>query len=316
MISRRLLRIKVLQIAYAYFKSDIDTLAKSEKELFFSIGKTYELYLSLYMLIIDIARYARQRIELAHGKLSPTYEDMHPNMRFAENLLVSHLENHELLNSLFKKYKITWVNNPELTRELYNKLLASEFYLAYMNEEEASWKSDKNFILEMMNELFLRSESLDQVLEERSIYWNDDLEFTVRMAEKSLKKYSGPDSEPIPVYSLFKDDDDREFVKRLFHNIVLHHEEYEKLIDLHTRNWDVERIAYMDILILELAIAEILENDSIPVKVSFNEYIEIAKYYSTEKSSNFINGILDKIIQQLRDENRITKRGRGLIGES
>jgi transcription antitermination protein NusB len=316
MISRRLLRIKVLQIAYAYFKSDIDTLAKSEKELFFSIGKTYELYLSLYMLIIDIVRYARQRIELARGKLSPTYEDKHPNTRFAENILVSHLENHELLNSLFKKYKISWVNNPELIRELYNKLMTSEFYISYMNEEETTWNSDKKFILEMMNELFLSSESLEQVLEERSIYWNDDLDFTILMADKSLKKYSGPDSEPIPVYSLFKDEEDREFVKRLFHNLVLHHEEYEKLIDLHTRNWDVERLAYMDILILELAIAEILENDSIPVKVSFNEYIEIAKYYSTEKSSNFINGILDKIIQQLREENKITKRGRGLIGES
>ena len=315
MISRRLLRIKVLQVAYAYFKSDIDTLAKSEKELFYSIGKTYELYLSIFMLITELARYARQRIDLARSKLSPTFDDINPNTRFVDNQMILHLEGHGQLNSLLQTYKISWMKNPELIRELYNQLISSGFYKSYMDEDESSWQSDKKFILQMLNEMIIVSESLDQVLEERSIYWNDDLEFTVHMAEKSLKKYSGPDGESIPVFSLFKDEEDREFVTKLFHNIVMHHEEYEKMIDQHTRNWDVERIAYMDILIMELAIAEILENESIPTKVSFNEYIEIAKYYSTEKSSNFINGILDKIIQQLKAENRIVKKGRGLIGE-
>jgi transcription antitermination protein NusB len=315
MISRRLLRIKVLQVAYAYFKSDIDTLAKSEKELFYSIGKTYELYLSIFMLITELARYARQRIDLARSKLSPTFDDLNPNTRFVDNRLIVHLEDHGQLNSLLQTYKISWMKNPELIRELYNQLISSGLYQSYMAEDESSWQSDKKFILQMLNEQIIVSESLDQVLEERSIYWNDDLEFTVHMVEKSLKKYSGPDGESIPVYSLFKDEEDREFVTKLFHNIVMHHEEYEKLIDQHTRNWDVERIAYMDILIMELAIAEILENESIPTKVTFNEYIEIAKYYSTEKSSNFINGILDKIIQQLKAENRIVKKGRGLIGE-
>ena len=304
-----------MQVAYAYFKSDIDTLAKSEKELFYSIGKTYELYLSIFMLITELARYARQRIDLARSKLSPTFDDLNPNTRFVDNRLIVHLEDHGQLNSLLQTYKISWMKNPELIRELYNQLISSGLYQSYMAEDESSWQSDKKFILQMLNEQIIVSESLDQVLEERSIYWNDDLEFTVHMVEKSLKKFSGPDGESIPVYSLFKDDEDREFVTKLFRNIVMHHEEYEKLIDQHTRNWDVERIAYMDILIMELAIAEILENESIPTKVTFNEYIEIAKYYSTEKSSNFINGILDKIIQQLKAENRIVKKGRGLIGE-
>ncbi len=315
MISRRLLRIKVLQAAYAHFKSGINSLDKSEKELFFSIGKTYELYLSVYMLIIDLSRYARGRIELARSKLSPSREDLNPNTRLIDNLLINHLENHELLGTLFKDHRISWANNPELIRGLYNQLTRSEFYKSYMSEDEGSWKSDKKFILQLLNELILVSDLLDSVLEERSIYWNDDLEFVVRMVEKSLKKYSGPGSSPVPVYSLFKDDEDREFVRSLFHNVVLKHGEYEKLIEQHTRNWDVDRIAFMDILIMELAIAEILGNESIPTKVSFNEYIEIAKYYSTQKSSNFINGILDKIIQQLKDENRVIKRGRGLIGE-
>ncbi len=315
MISRRLLRIKVLQAAYAHFTSGVNSLDKSEKELFFSIGKTYELYLSVYRLIIDLARYARGRIDLARTKLSPTYADLHPNTRFASNLLIEHLENHELLNSLLTKHSISWVNNPELIRELYRQLTESDFYISYMDEKEVSWKSDKNLVLQLLDELILSSDSLELVLEERSIFWNDDLEFVIRMIEKSLKKYSGEESAPIPIYSLFKDDEDREFVKNLFRNIVLHHKEYEKMIDHHTSNWDLERIAFMDILIMELAIAEILSNDSIPTRVSFNEYIEIAKYYSTQKSSNFINGILDKIIQQLKEENRIIKRGRGLIGE-
>lgn len=315
MISRRLLRIKVLQAAYAHFKSGIDSLGRSEKELFFSIGKTYELYLSVFVLIIELARYARGRIDLARAKLSPTYEDLHPNTRFADNLLIRHLEQHESLVSLIRQYRISWVNNPELIRELYNQLIISDFYLSYMAMEETTWQNDKKFILQLVNDFLLYSESLDSVLEERSIYWNDDLEFVVQMVDKSLKKYNGSDDLPIPVYSLFKDEEDREFVKNLFRNIVLNHSEYEKMIDHHTRNWDVERIAFMDILIMELAIAEILINESIPTRVSFNEYIEISKYYSTQKSSNFINGILDKIIQQLKEQNRIIKRGRGLIGE-
>jgi transcription antitermination protein NusB len=136
-----------------------------------------------------------------------------------------------------------------------------------------------------LNELIIVSESLDQVLEERSIYWNDDLEFTVHMVEKSLKKYSGPDGESIPVYSLFKDEEDSEFVTKLFHNIVMHHEEYEKLIDQHTRNWDVERIAYMDILIMELAIAEILENESIPTKVTLMNILRLQNITALRKAA-------------------------------
>ncbi len=316
MISRRLLRIKVLQAAYAYFKAGVDSPAKSEKELFFSIGKTWELYLSVYQLLIDLARYAGKRIDLARSKLSPTWEDLNPNTRFAENSVIRHLEEHGKLGTLLRNHKISWAGHPELIRGLFNTLTNSEFYREYMDESEATWQSDKKFVLTLLNELILLSPQLDQVLEERSIYWNDDLEFTVRMVEKSIRKFSGENNTPVPVYQLFKDEDDREFVRRLFMNLILNHKDYEKLIERHTRNWDVERIAFMDILIMELAIAEILANESIPTKVSFNEYIEIAKYYSTDKSSNFINGILDKIIGQLKEENRIVKKGRGLIGES
>ncbi len=316
MISRRLLRIKVLQTAYAHFKSDLNSVGKSERELFHSIEKTWELYLSIYVLLIDLVRYTRQRIELARTKLSPTHEDLNPNTRFIDNALIRHLEEHEELNSCLKKQKISWVKYPELVRELYNQLSGSDAYRAYLEEKEPTWQSDRKFILQLLEGLFLCSESLDQALEERSIYWNDDLEFAMKMVEKSLRKFNGNDANPVPVYNIFQDEEDKEFVRKLFHSVILHHEEYKKLIDQHTRNWDVERIAFMDILIMELAIAEILENESIPTKVSFNEYIEIAKYYSTDKSSNFINGILDKIIQQLREENRIVKRGRGLIGEN
>lgn len=316
MISRRLLRIKVLQSVYSHFKSGIDSLEKSEKELFFSIGKTYELYLSIYLLIMDIARYSGKRIELALEKYSPTYEDLHPNTRFRDNMLIAHLKDHKELNPTLIKNKISWGSNPELIREMYNQLTKSGFYLDYVNENEVTWESDKRLVLLLLNEIILVSPSLDQVLEERSIFWNDDLEFTVRMVEKSLRKYKGDSNPAVPVYPLFKDDEDKQFVSRLFRNVILHHREYEKMIDNHTKNWDVERIAFMDILIMELAIAEMVDNESIPTRVSFNEYIEIAKYYSTEKSSNFINGILDKIIQELKQDNKIVKRGRGLIGET
>ncbi len=316
MISRRLLRIKVLQAAYAYFKSGFETPARSEKELFFSIGKTWELYLSIYQLLIDLARYARKRIDLARSKMSPTWEDLNPNTRFADNALIRHLEDHRELGALLRQEKISWANHPELIRGLFNTLAESEFYREYLNEPEPTWQSDRKFVLTLLNDLVLPSPLLDQVLEEKSIYWNDDLEFAVRMAEKSLRKFADDANDPVPVFTLFKDEEDREFVRRLFRNLIVNHKDYEKLIEKHTRNWDVDRIAFMDILIMELAIAEILENESIPTRVSFNEYIEISKYYSTDKSSNFINGILDKIIGQLREENRIVKKGRGLIGEA
>ncbi|MFC2096838.1 transcription antitermination protein NusB [Bacteroidota bacterium] len=313
MISRRLLRIKVLQILYSYFQKDDRSIPKSEKELFYSINKTHELYIYLLLLIIDIVEYAGSIIELGKHKHIRSHEDTHPNTRFIDNKLVDILKNDEDFLKYISVYKLSWADNYELVKNIYRSFSKSEVYNNYMNLENCDFKADKYLILDLLDVEFLNNELLHQTLEEKNIYWNDDLEFVVSIIQKALKKLK-PDSKKF-IPELFKDKEDKKYARDLFRMSVLNYDTNMTLIEKYTDNWDIERIAFMDIIIMQLAITEIIEIKSIPVKVSLNEYIEISKYYSTLKSSIFINGILDKIILFLRENKKINKTGRGLIGE-
>ncbi len=315
MISRRLLRIKVLQVLYAYYKSDAPDLKKSEKELFFSIRKSYDLYFYLLLLVIDICDYAESRIELARNKKIPSYEDLHPNTRFIENALLNQLRENGKFRQYIETEHISWVTHPEFIKELYNEMLNMDEYREYMETEEFGYPEEKKFIQKLFTDLILPSDSLLQILEEKSIYWNDDLEFVMPMILKTIKKFTPEKNRDENIMDLYKSDEDREFVLRLFRKSIVFHDMSVKLIEEKASNWDLDRIAFMDLLIMQLAITEMMEFESIPTKVSINEYLEIAKFYSTEKSNTFINGVLDKIMQQLKSENKIKKSGRGLIGE-
>ena len=315
MISRRLLRIKVLQVLYAYYKSDQKDLHKSEKELHFSINKAYELYYYLLLLIIDVAQYAESRIELARNKKVPSWEDLHPNTRFIDNRLISQLRNNEQLLKYLDIHHISWINHPELIKELYGQLVESDSYSKFMSAEEINYADEKKVISDFVGEILLPSESLHQLLEEKSIYWNDDLDFVIAMVQKTLKKFRENDDEKKSMFDLYKNDEDRDFVITLFRKSILNREYALKLIEEKASNWDLDRIAFMDVLIMQMAITEMIEFPSIPTKVTLNEFLDIAKYYSTEKSNTFINGVLDKIMQKLREEKKIRKTGRGLIGE-
>jgi len=189
------------------------------------------------------------------------------------------------------------------------------FFKEYMDNEERSYEEDKKTVIEIFNMEIVNSEHLYQTLEEQSIYWNDEVEFVVGMISKTIKGFKQSDGENSELMPLYKNDDDKEFARDLFRKAVLHKDEYRKLVESFTENWDVERIAFMDFLILEVAITEAVEFPSIPTRVTINEYLEIAKFYSTEKSSMFINGLLDKIFRHLKEEKKIVKSGRGLIGE-
>ncbi len=316
MISRRLLRTKTLQICYAYFKSDGQTINQAEKELFFSIQKSYDLYHYLLLLIIDVVNYAESRIELARNKKMPTSEDLNPNTKFIHNKLVKALRENNDLNKFLNEQKMSWVNYPELIKNLYNEIRESDVYKEYMKSDADTFKEDKKFISDIYSKIVVTHEPLYQNLEEQSIYWNDDVDFVISMIIKSLRafKASGDGSEKL--MPLFKNEEDKDFVKRLFRKAVLNHKENEELISQFIQNWDVERVAFMDIVVMSLAITEMIEFPEIPVKVSLDEYIEIAKYYSTQKSNIFINGILDKTVDHLKKEGKIKKMGRGLIGES
>ncbi len=314
MISRRLLRIKVLQVLYAYYKSDQKDLNKSEKELHFSINKAYELYFYLLLLIIDVAQYAESRIELARNKKVPSWEDLHPNTRFIDNHLIAQLRENEQFLRYLDTHHISWINHPELIKELYGLFAESDSYREFMHAKEIDYAAEKKVVADLVN-ILLTSESLHQLLEEKSIYWNDDLDFVIAMVQKTLKKFRETDDEKKALFDLYKNDEDRNFVITLFRKSVMNRNYALELIEEKASNWDLDRIAFMDVLIMQMAITEMIEFPSIPTKVTLNEFLDIAKYYSTEKSNTFINGVLDKIMQKLREEKKIRKTGRGLIGE-
>lgn len=313
MISRRLLRVKALQILYAYRASENDSLHKTEKELIFSIEKSYDLYHLILLLLVDISNYAIQRTDIARSKYFPTDEEANPNTRFIDNRIISGISDSRKFTQYLEIRKITWTNEEELIKSLYRNLLDWDVYQEYMNSPEDSFSQDKKFIGRMVAELLLPNEFLQQVLEEQSIYWNDDLEFIGSMVIKTLSRWK--ENSEMPILSMFSNDDDRDYVIELFRKTILHADEYEELIKKFSENWDYERLAMMDILIMQMAISEAINFPSIPAKVTLNEYIEISKYYSTEKSSYFINGILDKVFALLRSDEKMKKTGRGLIGE-
>jgi len=315
MISRRIIRTKVLQVLYAFYTSPEKSINQTEKELFFSVQKTYDLYHYLFQLVVEIADHANSIIELRKKKHFPTEEDLNPNTRFITNHLIYQIRNNTALIKQLEQSKLSWSNEPELIKKLYTALVNSDFYTEYMSKPERNYQDDKKVLELLFAEIILQSEELSSILEEESIYWNDDLDFVVSMNIKTVKKFKEFANENSALMPMFKDDEDSDFVKNLFRKCVLNHNELKKIVEQHTVNWDVERIAFLDNLIMEMAIAEFLYFPSIPTKVSLNEYIELSKYYSTQKSRNFINGILDKALKALKKENQIQKAGRGLIGE-
>jgi N utilization substance protein B len=316
MISRRLLRIKALMALYAYNRRDDENLVQAESELMFSIGKTYDLYHYLLLLIIEIADIAMEKIDQALQKRVPSPVDLNPKRRFVDNQVIAQLRKNLAFNKYITSNKLSWVNNSHIPRILYNKMIAWDVYDEYMSSGNQNYQADKKFIIKLVTVLFSYSEDLQSNLEEQSIFWNDDMEYISAMVEKTLKKFKADSDESMELMPLFKNEEDKEFVKILFRKAIIHSKRCSELIDKNTTNWEVERIALMDILVMQLAITEILEFPEIPVKVTLNEYIEIAKYYCTSKSSTFVNGILDNIVKEIRDEGLFNKFGRGLVGEA
>ena len=301
---------------YAFNRREDESLAQAETELMFSISKSYDLYHYLLLLVLEIADIAGERIDQALQKRMPSHADLNPKRRFIDNRVIAQLR----INISFKNYisskKLSWINYPHIPRLLYNKMIVWEVYEDYMTSETDNYLSDKKFITRLITILFSNSEDLLSNLEEQSIFWNDDMEYISSMVEKTLKKFKSDSGESTQLMPLFKNDEDEEFVKILFRKAILNSKKCSELIDKNTTNWEVERIALMDILVMQLAITEILEFPEIPVKVTLNEYIEIAKYYCTSKSSTFVNGILDNIVKEIRDEGLFNKFGRGLVGEA
>ncbi len=305
-----------MQALYAYYKHAGDTsINEIEKELFFSIKKTYDLYHYLLTLVIDISNYGQKRIEIAQNKKLPSEEDLHPNTRFVDNKFIEQLRiNHQLLRYI-EINKLNWANYPELIKGIYNEMIEHPDYKEYIESNNNSYQADKSFIGKLYKNIIANYEPLYTALEEQSIFWNDEIEFVISAIIKTIKKFKQEELEDVELMPLYKSPSDEEFTKKLFRKVILNQKEYRKLIEEHSKNWDFDRIAFMDILLIEIAIGEAIEFSSIPIKVTFNEYIELSKYYSTKRSNVFINGMLDKIFNHLKKNNLILKQGRGLIGE-
>jgi len=304
----------VLQLYYAYIKRGNVSLEAGEKELLHSIEKAWDLYYLLLQLIIDIVDYADARIELAMQKKIPSFEDLHPNKNFVDLWFVKELQNSPDFTRVIEQKKLSWINYQEVIKKLFVTISESEDYNEFM-ENEPGVDSEKNFLIHVYSKYIAVSEDLCQSLEEQSIYWNDDMELVISDIIKTIKR-SKPGILLLPSGNdVFKNSEDREFALNLFRKTVLYREKNKALIENQVENWDVDRIALMDILIMELAITEMVVFPEIPVKVTLNEYIELSKWYSSNKSGNFINGILDKITVKLKDSKEIVKRGKGLVGE-
>jgi N utilization substance protein B len=266
-------------------------------------------------LVLEIEKFAEDRIDLGLKKHRPTTADLTPNTRFVNNLLIHQLKTNTSLAKYLESAKLSWVNEDELIRKLYLSLIEQNFYKEYMAAEQNSYADDRKLVEDIFKYLILDNEDIESLLEEQSIYWNDDLDFVVSMILKTFKKFKEFSDDNQALLPMYKDEEDRQFAKDLYRKVVLNHTDNMILIKQHTVNWDIERIAFIDNLILELALSEFLYFPSIPTKVTMNEYIELSKYYSTEKSRNFINGILDKALKDLKKADKIRKAGRGLIGE-
>jgi transcription antitermination factor NusB len=294
-------------MVYAYYQSDTKDLAKAEKEFFHSIEKACDLYHYLLQLILAVNNYAYQRIDAAKNKYIPTEEEKNPNCRFIENAFVAQLAKNEALESYLNKTPMSWVNYDAFVKSVYEAIVASNFYAEYMDAPESSYEADQEIWRKIFKNILQKSEDLNEVLEEQSIYWNDDLDIIITFVMKTIKRFkpeSGAEQELLP---MFKDEADRKFASDLFCASIRNRERYRALIDEAVKNWDIERLAMMDLLILQVALAEIMEIEGIPVNVSLNEYIDIAKTYSTLKSGVFVNGTLDHIVTDLRKQNKLFK---------
>lgn len=318
MLSRRQLRMKVLQALYGFFKSGSDRMDLGEKQLFVSINKLYELCFWQLAVLIEVADFARVRSEEAKHKHFPTEDDLNPNKKFIDNRFLVMLSENRAFQRKIEVYKIFWGEENELIRKLYVKIKESKEYNAYMNSGTQSFEEDQEFIIKIFKKQISKLDTLKHYYEDLSIYWNDDYHSATSSVVKIINSFTAKSDELHPLPCIFKDEDaefceDKDFVKQLFRKSILGSDKYEKLIEDKTVNWEFDRIASMDILILKMALAELFEFPSIPVKVSLNEYIELAKYFSTPKSSIFVNGILDKLITELTASKEIKKTGRGLM---
>lgn len=312
MINRRHIRVKVMQSVYAMQQSKNDDLLKEEKFLKHSILKMFDLYVLNIQLLVKVQDLAAKKIELSKKKILATVEDLKPNTKFVNNSIINAIRESVSLESYLHVNKLeNWDLDDEYVKIIFEELQKSDLYQKYLDTVENSFKVDKAFVIDFFKEIIAPNEKLAEYYEDKMISWVDDIPFVNTWVVKSLSKQKP--NKPFLLGSLYKDKDDEDFVSDLFKKTMLHQHTFEEDIAEKTPNWEKERIAEIDMILIKMAITEFLHFASIPVRVTINEYIEIAKDYSTQKSGYFINGVLDKLSKDYLSLKKIKKIGRGLL---
>lgn len=315
MLNRRYLRIKAMQSVYSFFQSEDADLGAGEKDMLRSIDRTYDLYLTSLIFPCELADFAANKQEIGRNKLLPTKEDLNPNTKFIDNRLIKKIRESSAVKREVNAHRIGWQDDQgiDLIRKTWESIRNWDAYKVYMSSGIHSWEEDAEFVTDIFRKFVGDSDLFEQYIEEISLHWPGDMNMAVAPALLKTCE-AAKEEEELKLAPLYKDpEDDRKFVLELFRKTVLENEASSALIGEKTKNWEVDRIAVMDVILMQMAITELKNFPSIPVKVTLNEYIEISKTYSTPKSRQFINGILDKLVADFREKGWIQKSGRGLM---
>ncbi|WP_436414299.1 transcription antitermination factor NusB [Petrimonas sp.] len=307
MINRILIRTRIVQIVYSWYQNTNKDLRIAEKELLFGLQKSYDLYYYLLLLIVELTRTYDARIEAKRNRYLPSDEDLNPNVKLIDNKFVKQLSQNNQFNKYLGERPMSWSEHDAFVKNLLDEILSSDTYADYSSKTKLTYSDDQEFWRKIFKQFVHNNEKLDEILEDESIFWNDDIEIVQTFVMKSIKQFSEEAGENQRLLPMFKDDEDRQFALKLLHDTILNEQKYRQLIEHHSEKWDFDRIAFMDMIIMQVALAEIHTFETIPTSVSLNEYIELAKLYSTPKSGTFVNGILDAIVVDLRKKNIIFK---------
>ncbi|WP_308590565.1 transcription antitermination factor NusB [uncultured Prevotella sp.] len=306
MINRELIRIKIVQLTYAYYQNGNHNMDNAEKELLFSLSKAYDLYNCLLSLIVAVSREAHLHYDVEVARARREGKDV-PSGKFANNRFAMQLEENKQLCEYMETQKQSWTDNIEFVRNLLSQMEQSQIYKDYIDSPEDSYEDDREVWRKLYKALIMENENLDSLLEERSLYWNDDKEIVDTFVLKTIKRFDPKNKAKQELLPEFKDEEDKDFAVKLFRATILNADQYQRFMSETSRNWDFSRLAYMDVVIMQIAIAEMMNFPNIPVSVTINEYVDLAKLYSTPKSGSYINGMLDAIAHYLADTGKMMK---------
>lgn len=306
MINRELIRIKIVQLVYAYYQNGSKNIDTAEKELIFSLSKAYDLYNYLLALIVGITQESRRHLEVAQSRAKREGTPM-PSQKFAFNRFALQLEENKMLNEFMGTQKRSWNDEPEFLKRIYTQITESQTYKDYMESDEDSYQADRELWRKLYRTLIQNNSDLDAILEEQSLYWNDDKEIVDTFVLKTIKRFEEKNQNRQELLPEYDNDEDKDYARKLFRASIMNADEYQHFMSEASQNWDFSRLAYMDIVIMQIAIAEMTTFPTIPVNVTINEFVEIAKLYSTPRSGGYINGMLDAIARHMSQTGRILK---------